>query len=97
MTQSPYTKAIDAAERAETPYILFAEDLARRLRLQLKVAEQALRQGWFGPWLLVNGEPAITRDSFKSHLRRRMAQASEADRELVPGRAPNREEAEHAP
>ena len=77
-------RAVEAAERAETPYILFPEDLALRLRLSVGYVRGAIRQGCLGPWLTIDGEPVVTRDSLKDHLRVLMSQRAGADRELLP-------------
>lgn len=84
MSKELIRRAVEAAERAETPFILFPEDLALRLRLSVGYVRDAIRDGWLGPWLTIEGEPVVTRDSLKEHLKIRMSQRSDADRELLP-------------
>ena len=76
-----------AAERAETPYILFPEDVAIRLRLSPEHALTAMRLGLLGPWFTVRGVPAVLRETLKEHLRLRMTQRRIEDKELLPGGA----------
>ncbi len=73
----------DAVLRADTPYILFADDIALHFRLERGHALTAIRFGLLGPWFLVEGEPAVLRETLKEHLRLRMAQRSERDKELL--------------
>ncbi len=84
-------QAVEAAERAETPYILFPEDLAVRLRIPVDFARSAIRDGRLGPWLTVGGEPAVTRDSLKESFNGRMSRSVDEDRELLrePSGRPN--------
>jgi hypothetical protein len=84
MTADRFSNALSAAERAETPYLLFPDDLGIRLRIDAEVARHAVLGGHLGPWLLVGGEPVVMRDSFERHLRRRTVQLRAADRELLP-------------
>lgn len=74
---------LDAVLRAETPAILFPEDVAVQLRLQPTQARTAMRLGLLGPWFLVNGEPAVLRENLKEHLRLRTIQDRESDREIL--------------
>ncbi len=80
--------AVEAATRAETPFILFAEDLSLRLRLPLEQARSAILANHFGPWMTIDGQPAVTRDSFVEHVKLRMAQETLGERELLKGPRP---------
>jgi len=71
-------------ERAETPYVLFPDDLSVQFQLDTSQARTAIRLGLFGPWFMVQGRPAVLRDTLREHLRLRMAQRSELDKELIP-------------
>ena len=75
--------ALGAVRRSETPEILFPDDLALHLRLDAETVRMAMIAGSFGPWFAVNGEPAVQRQSFRTHLRLRMAQRRLADRESL--------------
>lgn len=57
-----------AVRRAEVPYILFPDDAAACLRLEVDEAREALRQGRLGPWFTVNGEPAVLREALRAHI-----------------------------
>ena len=81
-------RVAQAVELAELPYILFPGDLALHLRLDPDEARAAIRQGLLGPWLLVHGEPVVLRDHLKEHLRLRMVQRRDADREVFPSGRP---------
>ncbi len=75
---------IRAVQRAETPYVLFSDDIATVFRLKPEQALTSIRLGLLGPWFLVQGEPAVLRDTLREHLRLRMAQRYEGDKELIP-------------
>ncbi len=83
MPNTHIRKAVEAAERAETPYILFLEDLALRLRLEVDQVRTAILGGCLGPWLTINGRPAVTRDSLKQHLKACTGRHFIGDRELL--------------
>lgn len=76
--------AVRALQRAETPYVLFPDDVSVQFQLDPTQARTAIRLGLFGPWFLVQGRPAVLRDTLREHLRLRMAQRSELDKELIP-------------
>ena len=78
---------VRAVERAELPYLLFPDDVALRFRVEPEEARQAIRAGLLGPWCLINGEPVVLRDQMKEHLRLRMAQRREVDKEVFPREA----------
>jgi hypothetical protein len=85
MKDSTLNKVVEAATRAETPHILFAADLSLRLQVPEVQVRQAMLADLLGPWMTIDGEPAITRDAFVEHLRLRMGQTRREDRELLPG------------
>jgi len=83
-TTNSSSGAVRALERAETPYVLFPDDLSIQFQLEPSQARTAIRLGLFGPWFMVQGRPAVLRDTLREHLRLRMAQRSELDKELIP-------------
>jgi hypothetical protein len=72
-----------AIQRAETPYILFPDDISLSFHLNLDEARSAIRRGLFGAWFAVNGEPAILRETLRKHLGTLMGQRAPWDRELL--------------
>lgn len=76
---------IRAVQRAETPYVLFPDDISIQFRLEASIAREAIRLGLLGPWFLVDGEPAVLRDTLRAHLSSRCAARSDRGRELLPG------------
>ena len=78
--------AAAAIRLSETPYILFAEDVALHFRLEKGAARRAILDGRLGPWFRVNGEPAVLRDTVRIHLGLLTAQRDSADRELLSAR-----------
>ena len=76
-------RALQAIERSELPYLLFAADVGLHFKLDPLTARRAIREGCLGPWILVDGEPAVTRDGMKEYLRIRMGQVEEENREVI--------------
>ena len=84
---SPLDGFIRAVQRAEAPYVLFPDDISVQLGLKVDVAREAIRRGRLGPWFLVDGEPAVLRDTMRAHLVDRGAGRSDRGREVLLGGA----------
>ncbi len=82
---TPLDGVLRAIERAETPYVLFPDDIATSFRLAVPVARAAMRRGLFGPWFLLDGEPAVLRDHLRQHLTLRASGPSDSVKEVLPG------------
>lgn len=67
---SPFVRAV---RRASMPEVLYVDDIAVALLLDLSEAERLLRAGELGPMVLIDGRPAILREALLSHLRRASA------------------------
>lgn len=57
-----------AVRRAALPEVLLPPDVAAALDIPEELAEPGVRQGRFGPAFLVNGRPAVLRETFLRHL-----------------------------
>lgn len=76
-------RAVRALQRAETPYILYPDDIALVFRLGLDEAREAIQDGLLGPWFSVRGDPAVLRETLRQHLGILITQRGVADRELL--------------
>ena len=65
------------------PYLLFADDLSRLLRISQERVQQALRLGLIGPAFSIDGEPCILRADMEGNLRLCSGQVHFEDRELI--------------
>ncbi len=77
------TRAARAIQRAEAPYILYADDVALYFRLDTAVSRNAIERGLLGPWFRVEGEPAVLRETLRQHLGLLTTQKVESHKELL--------------
>ena len=77
------TKAARAIQRAEAPYILYADDVALYFRLDPEASRDAIERGRLGPWFRVDGEPAVLRETLRQHIGLLTTQRVDAHKELL--------------
>ena len=58
----------EAVARAALPEVMFATDLALAAQMPESEAEEAARQGQFGPWFFIKDRVAVLRIDFIGHL-----------------------------
>ncbi len=83
-TQETFSALGSAFRRAEVPYILFDDDVVELLRLDHDDARDAIEAGRLGPWFLVQGRPAVLRETLRKHLGLVISQRGEVHKELLP-------------
>lgn len=85
MNTKPNPSGIEAAlRRSDAPYVVFDDDAAHLLRLGLAEARDAIESGRLGPWFLVQGRPAVLRETLRKHLGLVISQRGEIHKELLP-------------
>jgi len=70
--------------RAALPEVMFASDIALALGLAQTLADQAARQGLFGPEFYVGGRVAVLREDFLEFLTLRASRRDLESKELLP-------------
>src|SRR5262245_9898227 len=83
MTTTLQDAILRAVRRAETPSLLFAEDVELHFGIPAAEARRAIQAGHLGPWFSVDGNPAVLRESLREHVKSIAGRPMGENRELL--------------